>query len=206
MAPLPSAEPFLDPGDAEVLLDLADGAVVDGLLGRRPGIPSLAVLSPSLRERLGVFATLIVDRQLNGCIGTVQGVEALGQGAARHAWSAAFADPRLPPLRPSDYNRLTIEVSVLSPLAPVEANSHQELVDQLQPGDDGLVITAGRHQGVFLPAVWDQIADPSDFLDHLLVKAGLPARWWPPAMRAYRFSAEKHVRRVGHEPLTSRIA
>ena len=206
MAPLPSAEASLGPSDAECLLDIANAAILDGLAGQPPAAPPLTALAPALRERRGVFATLTVNGALNGCIGTVRGVEALGHGTARHAWSAAYADPRLPRLRHADYPRLTIEVSVLSLLAPIAARSRRELLDQLRPGADGLVIAADGHGGVFLPSVWEQLPDRSAFLDHLLVKAGLAPRYWPPEMRAWRFTAEKFVRRSNDQPLTSQIA
>jgi AmmeMemoRadiSam system protein A len=175
MAPLPSAE-------SDLLLDLADAAVAGGLAGRAPVLPAVETLPLALQARQGVFATLLVDGELNGCIGNMGDVEPLAHGAARHAYAAAFEDPRLPRLRPADYDRLTIELSVLSPLAPIAAGSREELL-----------AGAGR-QGVFLPAVWEKLADPDDFLDHLLAKAGLPLRRWHPAMQAWRFTVDKYQR------------
>jgi len=196
----------LTDADVELLLDLADAAIVDGLLGRPPGAPPAAALPIALREPRGVFVTLTVDGDLNGCIGSIQGVEPLGRGAARHAWSAAFADPRLPPLRRADYERLTIEVSVLSPLAPIPATTRHDLLHQLRPAVDGLVIAAGPRQGVFLPAVWAQLPEPAMFLDHLQLKAGLRPGWWPPDMQAWRFTAGKFSRRAGEQPTSRPIA
>jgi hypothetical protein len=121
MAPSHSSDLKLTPHERELLLDIADAAIVDGFLGVRPSAPPDALLPGALREHVGVFVTLTVDGQLNGCIGSIDGVEPLGHGAARHAWSAAFGDPRLPRLRPVDYSRLRIEVSVLSPLTALLA-------------------------------------------------------------------------------------
>ena len=197
MAPLPSAEGSLPEAEAALLLDLADDAIVDGLAGRPPAVPDVASLPPALREPAGVFVTLLVGGELNGCIGTIQGDEPIGQAVGRCARSAAFADPRLPPLRPADYESLTIEVSVLSPLTPIPAASRQQLLGQLRPGVDGLQIAAGAHRAVFLPVVWDKVPHPPDFVDHLLRKAGLPLGRWPHDMRAWRFTAEKLARRAG---------
>jgi len=193
----------LGPPEGGLLLDIADAAIVDGLLGRPPAAPPLAAVPPALRALRGVFATLTIDGELNGCIGTIKGVEALSHATARHAWSAAFDDPRLPPLRPADYAQLTIEVSVLSPLAPIPAHSRADLLAQLRPEIDGLVIAAGHHQGVFLPTVWEQLTEPSVFLTHLQLKAGLDPSWWPPGMRAWRFTTEKFGRRPGAQPIPS---
>ena len=197
MAPSPSPDRALPEPEAALLLDLADDAVVDGLLGRPLAVPDLAALPATMREPTGVFVTLLVGGELNGCIGTIQGDEPIGHAVGRCARSAAFADPRLPPLRPADYDSLTIEVSVLSPLTEIPAASRQQLLDQLRPGVDGLQIAAGARRAVFLPVVWDKLPHPPDFLDHLLRKAGLPLDRWPHDLRAWRFTAEKLARRAG---------
>lgn len=206
MAPSPSADARVGPAEADLLLDIAETAIVDGLLGRRPAAPPVTVLPPALREPSGVFVTLTVRGELNGCIGAIEGIEPLAHGAARHAWSAAFADPRLPQLRAADYEQLTIEISVLSPLAPITADSRTDLLARLRPHTDGLLISTGTRQGVFLPAVWEQLPDPEVFLDQLQRKAGLPPGRWPPGMRAFRFTAEHFARRAGGFGEPSRAA
>ena len=195
-----TADAVLTGDDVELLLDIADGAVVDGLLGTPPSAPPAALLPPALRAHVGVFVTLSVDGELNGCIGSIEGVEPLAHGAARHAWSAAFADPRLPPLTRRDYERLTLEVSILSPLAAMPAGTRDDVLNDLQPGIDGLVIVAGRHHAVFLPAVWDELPEPRQFLDQLQAKAGLDRTCWPSGMHAWRFSAQVLSRRAGERP------
>ena len=206
MVPSRSSDMKLTPHERELLLDIADAAIVGGFLGVPPSAPPDALLPGALREHVGVFVTLMVDGQLNGCIGSMEGVEPLGHGVARHAWSAAFADPRLPRLRPMDYSRLRIEVSVLSPLTAMLAVSRHQVLDQLRPGVDGLVIAAGSRQGLFLPAMWEQLPEPEVFLDHLLLKVGLVPGWWPEGMRAWRFTAETFARDVGEQPNPSQAA
>jgi len=204
--PSPSADTHLGPAETRLLLDIAAAAIIDGLLDRPPGAPPVTALPPPLREERGTFVTLTVDGSLNGCTGTIEGVEPLGHAVARHAWSSAFTDPRLPALRPEDHERLLIEVSVLSGLSPLPARSRDDLLDRLRPRVDGLVIAAGRRRAVFLPAVWEQLPDPAEFLDHLQLKAGLPAHSWPAEMRAHRFTAERFARRAGETGVPSRAA
>jgi hypothetical protein len=110
---------------------------------------------------------------------------------ARHAWSAAFTDPRLPPLEYADYEDLDIAVSVLSPLSPIAARSRAILLSALRPGVDGLLIGSGSRRAVFLPSVWDELPDPEIFVDHLFRKAGLDPAWWPGDLTAFRFTAQK---------------
>lgn len=197
MEPSPSADGPLQDAEAALVLDLAEGAIVDGLSGRPLTPPDPTTLPAALQEPRGIFVTLRVGGRLNGCIGSIHGADPLGQAVGRCARSAAFGDPRLPPLRHADLPSLTIEISLLSPLGPVTTGSRQELLDQLRPGIDGLLIAAGQRQGVFLPAVWDQLSDPEAFLDHLQLKAGIPVGTWPAGMQAWRFTAEKLRRRAG---------
>lgn len=199
MAPSPwvDASTRLGAEDAEALLDVAGAAIAAGHRGARLSLPSLAALPAALRRPSGAFVTLRVGGALNGCIGSVEPVEPLAHAVARHARAAAFADPRLPALRPEQHDRLDVEVSVLSPLAPLPCDTRAALLGALRPGVDGLLIAAGRRQAVFLPAVWEHLADPEAFLAQLEEKAGLRRGRWPAGLRAWRFTAEKYRRPAG---------
>ena len=181
MAPLP-------PPEQDALLDIAEDAILAGLEGRRPSPPA----APS--EARGVFVTLHIDGELNGCIGTLEPDEPLAAAVARRAWDAAFADPRLPRLRPADWERLTIEISVLSPLERLDVHSLDELVDVIEPGVDGLLITAGFRRGTFLPAVWEQLPEPRTFVDQLWRKAGLVPGTWPEDLVVERYRTQSFGR------------
>ena len=74
---------------------------------------------------------------------------------AANAAGAAFGDPRLPPVTWSDYEVMTVKVSVLGPLTPVPVRSADELHRTVRPHRDGLLITDGRRRATFLPSVWD---------------------------------------------------
>ena len=181
----------------EQLIDVADRVITAGLDHRRLQPPAWADLHADLHQTLGAFVTLTVRGELNGCIGSIEGEEPLGESVARHAWSAAFTDPRLPPLRWADYEHLEIEVSVLSPLAGIAADSRPDLLGALRPGRDGLLISSGKSRAVFLPSVWTQLPDPEQFLDRLLRKAGLSTTVWPNDMHAEVFTTESFGRQLG---------
>lgn len=199
MAPSPSPERAFDTAQAEQLLDLAQRAIDDYLSERPLALPALAHLAPGLHERVGVFVTLTVAGELQGCVGEVEGDEPMGQAVARLALSAASADPRFAPLRPSQYPELTIEVSILSARSPIAADTREALLEQLRPGIDGLMIADGRHRALFLPDVWSQLPEPDSFVDHLLRKAGIAGRPWPAMLRAWRFTTQRCSRRVASE-------
>ncbi len=198
MAPLLSPEVNGPVGDSHQtwLLDVAERAILDGLDQRHPTLPEAHALPTELRRPIGSFVTLNVHGALNGCIGSIQTDEPLGVSVARHAWSAAFTDPRLPALRWVDYEHLDIEISVLSPLTATRADTRSRLIESLQPGVDGLLITAGVRQAVFLPSVWEQLPTAETFLAHLFHKAGLDPRSWPSDLRTFVFTADKFGRRA----------
>jgi AmmeMemoRadiSam system protein A len=203
MARSPSHDAGVAPAHAEQLLDIAETAIVLGLQGRGPVAPDVSEFPDRLCNRVGAFVTLTVGGALNGCIGTIEGSEPLGAAVARLAWSAAFADPRLPALRVADYAHLTIEISILSTLTPIEARSLSDLRERVRPAVDGLVIEAGSRRGLFLPSVWEQLPDPDEFLDRLYRKAGIAPRSWPPGMQASRFTTETHSRQAREMPARS---
>lgn len=190
MADAATIQPVGDVAGAQ-LLDIADRAIIDGLDDRLPELPMSADLHADLHQRLGAFVTLSVSGALNGCIGSIDGAEPLCESVARHAWSAAFADPRLPPLRRADYPHLSIDVSVLSPLLDIASGSRDELLGALRPGVDGLLISSGARRAVFLPSVWERMHSPDEFIDQLLRKAGLDTAGWSQDLRGYRFTAQK---------------
>lgn len=130
-----------------------------------------------LREHLetpaAVFVTLHKNGQLRGCIGTTTPRDPLWRAVHELAHSAAFRDPRFPPVTAEEVPELHIEISVLSPLQPV-ANA-----DAILPGTHGVVVRRGHQCGLFLPQVWDQLTDKDQFLTILCrEKAHLPGTAW----------------------------
>lgn len=189
-----SAEP-LTRRQLETLVDVADRALTAALTGGTAALMSPDAMPPALSEPRGVFVTLTVGGSLNGCIGTVDGCEPLAHAVTRLALAAAFGDPRLPALRVDQYDELTIEVSVLSPLVPVRVADRAGLLAALRPHVDGVSIRSGRRAGLFLPSVWSQLPDPEDFVDRLWDKAGLPRWAWPEELA--RFTTQHLARGAG---------
>lgn len=195
MAPSPLLEQ-LGAEDAAVLLDIAQSTLSAALRGVGPVKPALADLPPVFTQRRGMFVTLLANGRLNGCVGTMEGTEPVAHEVARLALSAAFEDDRLPPLRIGADGELTIKVSLLSPMRPLAVGSMSELAATVRPRYDGVLVEAGWYRGVFLPAVWEQLPDPWDFLDRLWHKAGLAPGAWPLGLRVHRFTTQQHERRV----------
>jgi AMMECR1 domain-containing protein len=57
-------------------------------------------------------------------------------------------------------------------------SSEADLLAQIRPGIDGLLLEAGGYRGTFLPSVWDSLPDSREFLRQLKRKAGLSPDYW----------------------------
>lgn len=175
----------------DALLRVAAQSIAHVLVGASAGLPDPATFREELRVPRASFVTLRRDGVLLGCMGSLTADEALARGVARHARAAAFEDPRVPPVTPADFEAMTITVSVLSALEPMEVDSVDGLLAAVQPGRDGLVVRA-RHRGAtLLPSVWEQLGEPAAFVDALWQKAGLLSRSWPPGTVVWRYATEE---------------
>jgi AmmeMemoRadiSam system protein A len=134
--------------------------------------------SPKFQERRGTFVTLTLNGALRGCIGHIIPQESLIEGVRINAINAAFRDPRFRPLGQNEFEKIKVEVSILTQPKPLPYTDANDLLSKLRPGTDGLIIRKGYHQATFLPQVWEQLPNKRDFLTHLCLKAGLPGDAW----------------------------
>lgn len=191
MAPGPSPEPAYGQADRATLLEVAAASVEHGLRAGAPLSVDPQRYAPPLRETRASFVTLRIGEALRGCTGCLEAQRPLVADVAHNAYRSAFGDPRFPPLGEDELAGLRFAVSVLSPLEPLPADSQAELLAKLRPGIDGLVLREGRAGATFLPAVWESLPDPAQFLAELLRKAGLPPHHWSPRLAFERYTAEE---------------
>lgn len=166
-----------------VLAEVARHAIAERL--GRPG----PVDEPSLpmNEPRGVFVTLRrrADDELRGCVGIVEPSFPLGDAVRRAAVSAAFQDPRFPPVTLDELPSLAVHVSVLGPLAPCAP-------EDVEVGRHGVFVRHRERSALLLPQVapengWDR----ETLLRQLCRKAGLPAdAWREPECRLFVFETE----------------
>lgn len=180
----------LDEAERQALLDLARASIRHGLTHHCPLPVDPLFYPPPLREHRAAFVTLNKRGALRGCIGHLEASQPLVRDVADNAYAAAFRDPRFPPLTAAELDELEVHISVLSPPEPLRIHSEADLLEQLQPGVDGLILEAGRHRGTFLPAVWESLPRPEQFVAHLKVKAGLPPGYWSDDLRVARYTTE----------------
>jgi uncharacterized protein len=177
--------------DGELAVRIAREAIDAHLLGRtkRPlDVPT------SFEEKSGAFVTLntFPVGELRGCIGYPQPFFALVRSIEKAAEAAATEDPRFPPMRSEELDRVTVEVSILTPPRLVEVRKPKELPHHVTVGVDGLSVAQGAYRGLLLPQVAvEEGLDAADFLSQACMKAGLLAdAWLDPETRVYTFQAE----------------
>lgn len=170
-----------------VLLDLARAAIAEALGQTEVPVPA----ANWLRDPAASFVTLNQRGVLRGCIGSLIAHRPLGEDIRANALAAAFHDPRFPPVSAAEWPSVRVEVSVLSPLERLTVRSEVDLIAQIQPGRDGLILRYGAYQGTFLPQVWEELPDPRQFLSQLKRKAGLPSDFWSLDLEVYRYHVEK---------------
>ncbi len=159
----------------EPLLALAAESIHHGLRhGRSPRI-DLSAHPDELHAPGACFVTLKMRAELRGCIGTAIASRPLIEDVAANAFAAAFRDPRFPPLDDAEFAEVGLSVSVLTAPAPMGLVDETDLLARLRPRIDGLIIESGSRRALFLPSVWEQLADPGLFLAYLKRKAGIDA-------------------------------
>jgi AmmeMemoRadiSam system protein A len=180
--------------DCRALLDLARRAILSAVVEKRIlDFPPYAI---SLTETAGAFVALHRDGQLRGCVGQVESPDPLAETIVRAAINAALHDPRFPSVGTDEVGSLEIEISVLSPPAPIAP-------DAILLGRHGLLIVNGENRGLLLPQVATERRWSSQrFLEETCAKAGLPRdAWREPSTRVLAFAAEVFSDtsvRVGH--------
>jgi AmmeMemoRadiSam system protein A len=144
-----------------------------------------------LEEEGATFVTLRQHGDLRGCIGTLDAHRPLWHDVEDNTLSAAFRDPRFAPLAARELDITAIEVSLLSAPRPLPIAGEDDLLAQLRPGVDGVVLAWRGRRATFLPQVWDTLALPRDFIAALKDKAGLAPGFWADDIRVSRYTVAK---------------
>lgn len=173
-----------------LLLDIAKKSIQHGLEHASLLRLNLKDFPSELIKKRATFVTLNINKNLRGCIGTLLAYQPLVQDVAEHAFAAAFKDPRFPTLREAEFEQISISISILSPATKISFTSEADLIQQIRPGVDGLILEDGPHCGTFLPSVWESVVDPNDFLRHLKLKAGLKPNHWSETLVVKRYTTD----------------
>ena len=127
---------------------------------------------PLLKEKLGAFVTLTINKELRGCIGYIIGHEPLFDTICSAAIHAAVNDPRFSALKKLEFDKIKIEISILSEFVPIKN------YDQIIIGKHGLYLDEGSG-GLLLPQVaTEHKMNREQFLSALCNKSGFYSEYW----------------------------
>ncbi len=173
--------------EQSLLKKIAHNSIQHGLDYQGPLVPVLSDYPPTLTQKGASFVTLTKQKQLRGCIGTLEAYQPLIQDVAHNAFESAFGDSRFPALEAAEWADISIEISVLSAPEAVFFPTEQAWLDAVVPHEAGWILKDGRRRATFLPQVWEMLPNPADFLSHLKQKAGIEASVWP---KTYRYTCQ----------------
>jgi len=154
-----------------------------------------AKLPEEIDKQVGVFVTLKKHNnngeRLRGCIGFPEPVYSLSRGLTKAAVSAAFADPRFPPVEEEELPKISLEISILSQPQVLDIPK-QEIPASVKVGKHGIIVERGFNRGLLLPQVAvEEGCDSEGFLALGCLKAGLsPDSWLAKNVNVYVFTAK----------------
>lgn len=131
-----------------------------------------------LRVEAATFVTLTLNGDLRGCIGKLKPVQMLYIDVIENTYSAAFNDYRFRELKEDELDNIKIEISILSEPEVLKYSDSKELIKYFDKNKVGVILADGYNSATFLPQVWEELSKPSEFLEHLCMKAGLNGDAW----------------------------
>lgn len=161
----------LSDNEKRELVRMAREAILYGLHSHQRQQVNTAAYAPAFQTKVASFVTLTIKGNLRGCVGSTENYRPLIEDVAYNAYSAAFEDSRFHPLSPDEYPALEVQTSILSSKETILFTCEEDLIRQLRPSIDGLLIKKNERHATFLPSVWASFPDPQQFLDQLKCKA-----------------------------------
>lgn len=165
---------YLSPEEKEQLLHIARSTLETYIKkGEKPGLHPQQY-GAHLKAKAGSFVTLHKNQQLRGCIGNFFSEKPLYQLVQDMAISAATRDRRFKPVQAGELKDITVEISVLTPLKPINS------LDEFEMGRHGIYIVKDGRSGTYLPQVANQVNwSKEKFIRHCAhKKAGIPGDEW----------------------------
>ena len=195
---MPSTEATYSIEEQNTLLDIADASIDHGLRTGNRLSPDISSYSEKLQQPRATFVTLKIQDELRGCIGTLRAVRPLVDDVAYNAYAAAFEDPRFLPLQHKERDTLKVSISILSVPENLPCSSEDDLLEKIQPGIDGIILSDGMRRATFLPSVWESLPAPGDFIRHLKQKAGFSPNYWSSSIQVQKYQSFSFSRKLLH--------
>jgi len=157
-----------------LLLQIARQSIMEVLQAERLiDTKALVVDNPLLKTPMATFITLYLDKEVRGCMGSLQAQRTLLEDVIHNAKMAAFQDPRFAPLSTAEYLHTYIELSLLTAPKKLQFDSKEQLQSQIEVQKDGVIIEFEDHAANFLPQVWHEYQDFQTFFTALCQQANI---------------------------------
>ena len=157
-----------------ILLQIARDAIEEELYNKsKIDRVDLEASYDFLNDQRACFVTLKLEGRLRGCIGSLVAKRKLIDDIIVNAQNAAFRDFRFQPLSKKEFEKVEIEISLLTVPKVVIYDSVEELKEKIRPKVDGVILKQEQNKATFLPQVWDELPTFDEFFQHLSLKAGL---------------------------------
>ncbi len=173
-------EEILTDTDKAYLLQLARQTVSMYLKDKTIPSPDETELTDNVKQKLGCFVTLEHrKRGLRGCIGIFERNKPLYKNVISRA-VLATQDSRFwrDPVTYQELKDIDIEISVLTAPKNLPFKSPEDLLSQLRPNLDGVILYTRYGHSTYLPQVWEHFSRKKDFLSNLCQKHGAPKDTW----------------------------
>ena len=133
------------------LLKLARKSIESALCGKELIVDEK--IKKKYSNNLACFVTLTIKGELRGCIGSLEAYRELWEDVISNAKSAAFEDPRFESLSKKEFNKIHIEISVLS--KPEKLGIGKEVFEKIDQGNLGNLLKSGDRfsRKAFLPSL-----------------------------------------------------
>lgn len=148
-------------------------------------------LPKTFEEKRGVWVTITKNGEIKGSMGFSKPVKCLANAIYDSSRAAAFKDPRFVPVVESEIDKITIELTVLSPPEKLDVE-RVELPRHITTGRHGLIVEMVGESAFLLPQVTEQFdLNAEDFLSNLCLMAGLsPDPWKVDICDIYRLECQ----------------
>jgi AmmeMemoRadiSam system protein B/AmmeMemoRadiSam system protein A len=173
-----------------LLIEIAKQSIIYGEKNKNPGFPAIERLPFDAKLKRASFVSLHKQGKLRGCIGSLVAHTHVAYDVAQNAFNAAFRDQRFSVVTEAEFKEIQLQISLLTAPTPMNFTSESDLLRQLSPGLDGLIIHDQDKHATYLPSVWSHFPDKKRFLSELKIKAGLDKNHWSPEFKAERFEVD----------------
>ena len=171
----------------EDLLRVAAQSLITGFERGRPIRLRENRYPEAFREKGMTLVNIYHNGVLRGSAGSVEPTRSFLEDIAENAYAAGFSDFRFVPLDEEEIKEAEITISFLTPPRQMRFDGEEDLLSKITPQKDGLILKERSNRALFPPQIWETFSSPKEFLSHLKQKAGLPADYWSPTVKVYRF-------------------